>query len=213
MAKCADADDSERNYIVKDKYIFRYSVCGNYIAYHWNSLLEENTGNYPERVIDTSIYYIEIDYFTIYNLDDDTYSNFKTQKEFLDYCNQNNLLFEWTFTNSMDITKEYSATGKDKWEIYNFKSESLCGFVLKNGEVIYEGFISDVDIDGDILKFRLRVPDRSILEFNNLTFEDLDVNFEKVVSKKRISLLLLYEDIYFDKYINIDVSTGIVETM
>lgn len=209
----ADTDDSERIYIVKDKYIFRYSVCDNYIAYHWNSLSDENTENYPKRVIDTSTYYIETDYFTIYNLDDNTYSNFKTQKEFLNYCNQNNLLFEWTFTNCMDITKNASAIGIDKWEIYNFKSESLCGFVLKNGEVVYEGFISDIDIDENFLKFRLRVPDRSILEFNNLKFEDLDVNFEKVVSKKKISLLLLYEDIYFDKYINIDISTGTIETV
>lgn len=211
IAKSEKTDESNRQYIIKNQLVFRFAYDNQgYVAYHWNELDFDIVDESDLRNVNNVTYEIKNDFFTVYDISNEIYNDFKTHADFLVFCKKNQLNFEWSYSNGFKIKELAVTEGKDIWRVCAFDSESLCGYVLKNDEVVYEGYIDDVDLQDGVLSFRLQVPHKSKLEFNQLTFDGLNVRFDETVGKKKISALLLYEDIYYDEYIYIDTQNSVV---
>lgn len=200
-------------FIIREKLIIRYGYCqSGFIAYHWNELSDNLTEDKNVRYISNREYCVVKDLFTVYDIENDLYYDFNTQREFLVFCKKNDLCFEWKSSNGSDFISIFNSSKEDSWEIMKFDSSSTYGFVLKNGEVLYEGYISDLSTDAQgNLAFRLQVPNKNVLEFQNLNFEGLNLSFDTVVGKRKIIPMLLYEDIYYDKYVSIDMQSSEVK--
>ncbi len=208
-----DLESGKRSYIIESKLIYRYSYENDLIAYHWNELSDNISENSVIRSVNSSQYSIESDFFTIFDLNSKTYNNFYTQKDFLDYCKKEKVDFIWEYPNGFTIKKIAETHDSDKWCVYDFDTESLCGYIVKNNEIVYEGYVSDVILDNQgILTFRLQIPHKSLLEFQDLSFNDLNVSFNKVVGKYK-TFPLLYEDIYYDQYVRIDTKNNIIQEL
>lgn len=207
FAENADADCEDRQYIIEDKLIFRYGYCDGYIAYHWNDLTNGSSKKQNTRSINSVDYTIKNDSITIFDTKSNKRYNFSNQDEFNDYCINNDIYFEWRFSNGFELNNVAKLNKKSAWEINKFTSRSLTGFVVKDNKTLFEGYISDVYYDNNVIMFRLQIPSTDLLEFRDLSFDELDVSFEKPIGKYKISLLLLYEDIYYDSYIIINGAT------
>lgn len=201
-------DSTERKYIIKDQLIFRFGYNDGYLAYHWNEISQDVSKDDDVRVINSVEYAIIKDYITVYNVESEEYYDFFNQDEFNEYCRKNDLYFDWHFSHGNSLNTVARSEKNTVWEIADFTSESLTGFVLKDGKVVYEGFISDVTHDDDFVCFRLQVPDKSLLEFRDLDLDNLSIPFVEPIGKYMTApFYLAYEDIYYDKYILIDTTT------
>ncbi len=207
-------ESENTKYIIRDKLIIRYGYSkSGFVAYHWNELSENLLENKNVRYISNREYSIVKDLFTVYDIENDLYYDFNTQSEFLDFCEKKDLYFKWKYSNGFDFISAFKSNYGDTWEIIKFDSLSLYSFVLKNGEVLYEGYISEISTDDQkYLTFRLQVPDKKVLEFQNLSFEGLNVSFNTVVGKYKTSPFW-HEDIYYDKYIRIDTQNDIIQEL
>lgn len=207
-----DLDDTK--FIVRDKLIIRYGYSqSGFIAYHWNELSENLSESKNVRYISNREYSIVKDLFTVYDIENDLYYDFNTQSEFLDFCEKKDLFFKWKYSNGFDFVSVFESNNGDLWEIIKFDSPSLYSFVLKNGEILYEGYISDISTDNQSnLTFRLQVPDKKVLEFQNLSFEGLTISFDTVVGEYKTSPFFT-KDIYYDKYIRIDTQNNTIQEL
>lgn len=210
-APISPSDEIEK-YIVEDVVIFRYAYNSQgYIAYHWNEVSWEISDNTNTRIINSSNYEILQDYITIYKLDTDEYINFEKQSDFLSYCKDNNLVFNWIYSHGSISHELWNSCSNDNWSICVFDSLSLCGFVYKDGNVILEGYITEIytNEDNSVL-FKLKMPHKDILEYRDMNFGNLSISFNKPIGKHKISPLLMYEEIYYEKYLTIDVKTNVI---
>lgn len=207
-------DIEDTKFIVRDKLIIRYGYSQlGFIAYHWNELSENLSESKNVRFISNREYSIVKDLFTVYDIENDLYYDFNTQSEFLDFCEKKDLFFKWKYSNGFDFVSVFESNNGDLWEIIKFDSSSLYSFVLKNGEVLYEGYISDISTDAQgNLTFKLQVPDKKVLEFQNLSFEGLNISFDAVVGEHKTNPFLS-EDIYYDKYVRIDTKNNIIQEL
>lgn len=215
-------DIDNTKYVIQDKLIIRYGYNkSGFIAYHWNELSEKLLKNKSVRYISNKEYSIVKDLFTVYDIQNDLYYDFNTQSEFLDFCEKKDLYFNWKYSNGYDFISAFKSNDGDTWEIIKFDSSSLYGFVLKNGEVLFEGYISDISTDEQgYLTFRLLVPDKKVLEFQNLSFEGLNISFESVVGEYKTKpfsyqdkIYFLHQDMYYDKYIRIDTQNSTIQEL
>ncbi len=193
-----NATSESRKYIIKDKIVFRYASDNNYIAYHWNELVEGAMLDGPVRNIYGNDYSITKDYVTIYDSLNNKYMDFTNQTDFQNFCQTLNLDFSWKYPSGF----EPQVTKVDSFEIHDFQSESVCDYVLIDNMIIYEGYISDINITDNQISFRLQIPHMKIWEFQDSTTNSLSISFEQSVSRKQVGVLL-YEDIYFDEYITL----------
>lgn len=207
-------DLEDTKFIVRNKLIIRYGYSqSGFIAYHWNELSENLSENKNVRYISNREYSIVKDLFTIYDIENDLYYDFNTQNEFLDFCEKKELYFKWKYSNGFDFVSVFESNYGDTWEISKFDSLSSYSFVLKNGEVLYEGYISDISTDNQgNLTFKLQVPDKKVLEFQNLSFEGLNISFDAVVGEYKTNPFLS-KDIYYDKYIRIDTKNNTIQEL
>ncbi len=204
-----NTENNNKKYIVEDVLIFRYAYDNDFIVYHWNKLAPFNESTKDIRYLNGVDYEITKDLFTVFDISKNAYFDFATQNEMLDFCADKGININWIYSNGFSYETVARVQGDDIWSVSKATSESLMGFVLKNDEVIYEGFISDVYSNKNILAFKLEVPTKNILEFRNLEYSDISVSFDKVIKQRR-ELLFLTEDIYYSQYIIIDATTGTV---
>lgn len=201
---------NNKKYIVEDVLIFRYAYDNDYIIYHWNMLAPFNEAAKKIRHLNGVDYEITADLYTIFDISKNVYFDFETQNEMLEFCVDKNININWIYSNGFTYETVAQIQADDILSISKAPSESLMGFVLKNDEVIYEGFISDIYCNNkNILAFKLEVPTKNILEFRNLEYSDISVSFDNVIKRRR-ELLLLTEDIYYSQYILINVTDGTV---
>ncbi len=204
-----NTENNNKKYIVEDVLIFRYAYDNDFIVYHWNKLAPFNESTKDIRYLNGVDYEITKDLFTVFDISKNAYFDFATQNEMLDFCADKGVNINWIYSNGFSYETVARIQGDDIWSVSKATSESLMGFVLKNDEVIYEGFISDVYSNKNILAFKLEVPTKNILEFRNLEYSDISVSFDMVIKQRR-ELLFLTEDIYYSQYIIIDATTGTV---
>ncbi len=198
------AELSNRKYIVEDVLIFRYAYDDGFLVYHWNKLKPLNESTKNVRILNSVEYEITEDLFTAFDVSNNKYFDFETQTEMLEFCLENNIDLNWKFSNGFSYETVAKTQGNTVWSIEKSTSESLPGFVVKDNEVIYEGYLSDIYSDNkNILAFKLEIPSKNILEFTDLNYNELSVSFDEVVKQRR-ELLFLTEDIYYSKYIIID---------
>lgn len=199
-------------YIADNVVIFRYAYNSQgYIAYHWNEVSWEISNNTNTRIINSSKYEILQDYITIYKINTDEYINFENQNDFNSYCKDNALTFNWMYSHGSNSYEIWNNSGSNNWNISVFESNSLCGFVYKDGSVILEGYITEIYTNDDnSVLFKIKIPHKDILEYRDMTFENLSVSFEKSIGKHKISPLLMYEEIYYENYLMIDVTTNTI---
>ncbi len=202
-----NVDSEDRQYIIKDKLIFRYGYCDGYIAYHWNDLTGGSSKKQNTRSINSVDYTIKNDSITIFDTKSNKRYNFSNQDEFNDYCINNDIYFEWRFSNGLELNNVAKLNKKSAWEINKFNGVSFTGFVVKDNKTLFEGYISDVYYDNNVIMFRLQIPTTDLLEFRDLSFDELDVSFEKPIGKYKLSYPFMYEDIYYDSYIIINGAT------
>lgn len=193
-----NATSESRKYIIKDKIIFRYATDNNYIAYHWNELVEGAMLDSPVREIQGNKYTITKDYITIYDSSNREYVDFTNQTDFQSFCQTQNIDFSWKYSSGF----EPQVTKVDSFEIHDFQSESVCDYVVTEGMVIYEGYISDINITDKQISFRLQIPHTKIWEFQDSENNSLNISFEQSIGRKQVGVLL-YEDVYFDEYITL----------
>ena len=203
-----NAEDNKK-YIVEDVLIFRYAYDNDFVIYHWNKLAPFNESAKDLRHLNGVDYEITKDLFTVFDISNNEYFDFATQNEMLNFCAEKDININWIYSNGFSYETVARIQGDDIWSISKATSESLMGFVLKNDEIIYEGFISDIYSNKNILAFKLEVPTKNILEFRNLEYNDISVSFDKVIKQRR-ELLFLTEDIYYSQYIIIDTAMGTV---
>ncbi|MBE6752579.1 MAG: hypothetical protein E7556_08660 [Ruminococcaceae bacterium] len=197
----------KKEYIVQDVLIFRYAYDDGYLVYHWNNLvqLKEPTSN--KRFLNGIEYEITDDLFTVFDISNNEYFDFRTQNRMIEFCTKNNIDINWKYSNGFLYETIAQIKENDVWSVSKATSESLMGFVLKNNEVVYEGYISDVYSNNkNILAFKLEIPSENILEFRDLKYNDISVSFNEVIKKRR-ELLFLTEDIYYSRYIIIDTKS------
>lgn len=196
-----EATSQSRKYIVENKMIFRYAVENDYIAYHWNELVEGVLPNTAIRTINQSDYSIIDDYITVYDFINDESQNFATQMEFKAFCETHNINFNWFYPSGFEpiITKAES------FEIHDFESESVCDYIVKDNIIVYEGYISDVNIEENQFSFKLQIPHKSIWEFQDSENNSLNISFKQSVSRKQVGIFL-YEDVYFNDYVTINIT-------
>ena len=204
-----NTENNNKKYIVEDVLIFRYAYDNDFVIYHWNMLAPFNKEANNIRHLNGMDYEITKDLFTVFDISNNEYFDFETQNEMLDFCADKGININWIYSNGFSYETVARIQGDDIWSVSKATSESLMGFVLKNDEAIYEGFISDVYSNKNILAFKLEVPTKNILEFRNLEYSDISVSFDRVIKQRR-ELLFLTEDIYYSQYIIIDATTGTV---
>jgi len=204
-----NTENNNKKYIVEDVLIFRYAYDNDFVIYHWNMLAPFNKEANNIRHLNGMDYEITKDLFTVFDISNNEYFDFETQNEMLDFCADKGVNINWIYSNGFSYETVARIQGDDIWSVSKATSESLMGFVLKNDEAIYEGFISDVYSNKNILAFKLEVPTKNILEFRNLEYSDISVSFDRVIKQRR-ELLFLTEDIYYSQYIIIDATTGTV---
>ena len=199
-----------RKYIVEDVLIFRYAYDDGFLVYHWNKLNPLNESTKNVRILNSVEYEITEDLFTVFDVSNNKYFDFKTQAEMLGFCSENSIELNWNFSNDFSYETIVKTQGNTIWSIKKSTSESLPGFVVKDNEVIYEGYLSDIYSDNkNILAFKLEIPSKNVLEFTDLNYKELSVSFDEVVKQRR-ELLFLTEDIYYSKYIIIDLIKGTI---
>lgn len=191
-----EATSWSRKNIVENEMIFRYAYKDGYLVYHWNDLAVEILPSAPIRRVNQDDYSIIHDYITVYDCENDEYINYTTQADFRSFCEDKGINFEWVYQSWFvpEIIKIAS------YEIHDFESESVCDYVIKDGIIIYEGYISDINIDEKKFSFRLQVPHKNILEFPDTTENLFNISFDKSIGHKQVGILL-YEDVYYDEYI------------
>lgn len=204
-----NTENNNKKYIVEDVLIFRYAYDNDFVIYHWNKLIPFNETAKDTRHLNGVDYEITKDLFTVFDVSNNEYFDFATQNELLDFCVAKDININWIYSNGFSYETVARIQGDDIWSISKATSESLMGFVLKNDEIICEGFISDIYSNKNILAFKLEVPTKNILEFRNLEYNDISVSFDKVIKQRR-ELLFLTEDIYYSQYIIIDTAIGTV---
>lgn len=201
-----EATSQSRKYVVENKMIFRYAVENDYIVYHWNELVEGVLPNTTVRTVYQSDYSIIDDRITVYDYIKDEYQNFANQMEFKAFCETQNINFNWFYPSGFEpiITKAES------FEIHDFESESVCDYIVKDNVIIYEGYISDVNIKNDQVSFKLQIPHKSTWEFQDSENNSLNISFEQNVGRKQVGLFL-YEDVYFNDYLTINIGDSMEE--
>ena len=204
-----NTENNNKKYIVEDVLIFRYACDNDFVIYHWNMLAPFNESAKDLRHLNGVDYEITKDLFTVFDISNNEYFDFATQNEMLNFCAEKDININWIYSNGFSYETVARIQGNDIWSISKATSESLMGFVLKNDEIIYEGFISDIYSNKNILAFKLEVPTKNILEFRNLEYNDISVSFDKVIKQRR-ELIFLTEDIYYSQYIIIDTAIGTV---
>ncbi|MCM1364839.1 MAG: hypothetical protein NC122_08970 [Faecalibacterium sp.] len=209
--------ESVSRYIVKDAYIYKYACDGQRIAYHMNKLnkLDEcdSRNNSNIRTINSTDYIIEKDVFVIADINTSKQIEFNSEDDFVSYCENNGYnLFNWKFTSGLEYDVRYFTNG---WKLLTCESVSVTSQFIKNNKVMFEGFISDVGFISDAttnsnhLTFRLEIPETSQLEFPE-NYGDLISSDSPKVGKHRVGILL-FENIYFDNYISINLNDGSFE--
>lgn len=194
-------NENDRQYIEENTYIFKFSNDDRRIAYHMNDLSVDNdTDSNNGRQVGGMVYKITNDVFVIYDFKDNERTLFYNENDFYDYCKHHNLdLFNWRFGNGLEYNNiELS----DNWSLLSCESISVTDQVLKNNQVILEGFVSEYEAIDDYIIFRIEMPEKYLLEFPG-NYENMFNNDAEKVGKHRIGIFL-YEDIYFDKYIVIN---------
>ena len=197
----SDLSENDRNYIEQNVYIFKFSNDDRRIAYHMNDLsIDNNTDGNNVRQLGGAVYKITNDIFVIYDFKDNKRNTFYNEDDFYSYCRYNNLdLFNWRFSNGLEYNNHKLS---DNWSLLSCESVSVTDQILKNDQVVLEGFVSEYDVVDGYIVFRLEMPKKCLLEFPD-RFENMIDNETKKVGKHCIGVFL-YEDIYFDKYVVIN---------
>lgn len=202
-------NNDEKEFIEQNSYIIKYSFDGNnLIAFHANDLGNdvsnaENT-SYRTKGFGGSYYEIKRDYFAICNIDSSERISFNTQNEFVEYCKSNDLiLFDFKYSNGLGVIDYEKETVSDRVEIIRF-GNPFPDKLLIDDEVTFEGYISDCSVQGNIVTFNIKIPDRAYLEFPSLSNHGIQQS-EIPVSEYRTGILVK-EDIYYDGEVTYDMS-------
>lgn len=206
----AENDDFESyitDYLETQKYIIKYSVDDEFLAYHYNKItpLTTDTQYLYAKVLNNGTEYAVIkDAFVIYNVFSQQKLEFDNQDDFIDYCNKNSLnLFDWKFVADADYRESVQLT--DNLELCSTSHTIGVDQLIFKNKVLLEGYISDYKVDNGTVTFRLRIPNCG-LEF------PLDSNSSLAKSSSSIGKCYIgfsfifpcFEDVYFDEYISID---------
>ena len=202
--------DTNRMYVAENVLVFRYAYDNGFLVYHWNNLDLASDSSKKIRFMNGIEYEIKDDIFTVYDVSKNEYFDFANQNDMLEFCEKEKIKLAWKYSNGFTYEIIAQTQGDIKWSVLKSTSESLTGFILKNDEIIYEGYISDVYSDNEnVLAFKLEIPSKKVLEFRNLKYNDISVSFDEVVKQRR-ELLFMKEDIYYSRYIIINVADEIV---
>ncbi len=204
--------ESIRLFVERDKYIIKYAFNENYIAYHLNELDSAiNDSALYVRTISATEYSVIDDQFVIYDIEKHTKTEFKNQDSFISYCNANSLtLSDWIFVSGIEYD---DIVLSEKCLLKMSKSMSVHDQFIYNNKVLLEGYISDYEVMDNVVKFRIRVPHKSFLEFPKTSNSALNIGND-VVGKYMSGLVLffpLFDEIYFDEVITVNLLTGAVE--
>lgn len=201
-------DESSKGFIETDKYIIKFSHDKNFIAYHYNELALPKIETLYIRTVHDTKYSVKKDVFVIYNKDTQEKKEFNKQEEFIKFCHLKSLdLFNWFFVSGIEFE---SIELTNNIQLRASRSISVPDQLIFNHRVVFEGYISDCELKENSFKFRIKVPDNSSLEFPCTSNSNLKVG-DTVIDKLFKGLVLLfpvYEEIYFDEIVEIDVNTG-----
>lgn len=202
-------DISDKKLIETEKYIIKYSVDGNFIAYHYNELcFEETDSSLYKRTISATEYNVTKDVFVVFDTETKKSIEFFAQDEFVDYCRTRSLeLFNWIFVSGV---KFENIKLTNSCQLFMSESVSVPDQFIVDDIVVIEGYISDYQVLDSSVSFRLRVPNKSSLEFPKTSNSNLGIK-DIVVGKRFCGLVLvfpLYEELYFDDVVSINTVDG-----
>lgn len=178
--------------------------------------LEKDTPNDDSEVLYNRYfmnkkYAITEDTFKLYNENTGESLVFNSEAELEDYCTSKAIqLSDWYYTASNGFEKEKQTPVAENCYI----KEWLYGYstVTLNGEDIAFGFVDDVEIQGDIVTFRLRQTKNEYSPESIGTNKSLSPLSDEAVGEYRTDFLT-YDDIYYDKTISINLTTGDVQEL
>lgn len=209
-----------KNYSISDGvtdifgYIYKYTYdqTETYIAAHLLKIIEADTAIGRDDIIyerfDHGITYSVIyDKMIIFCATDRTTTEFDTYKEFLEHCEANNIeLHNWRYPSAGGHLESIETELTGAYSIHNMRSDHSA--ITFNGEEIIYGIITDIKVTDQKITFRLRREhygyDAEYPEKVNLGLSELS---DKPVDKYKRGFLD-YTDVYYDKNITIDISTG-----
>lgn len=202
-------NNDEKDFIEQNSYIIKYSFDGNnLIAFHANDLGNDvsNAENtlYRTKGFGGSYYGIKRDYFAICNIDSSERISFNSQNEFVEYCKSKGLnLFDFKYSNGLGVMDYEKESVSDKVEIIRFGNPFPDKLLIDN-EVVFEGYISDCSVQGNTVKFNIKIPNRAYLEFPSLS--NPDIQKSKIPVSEYRTGILVKEDIYFDGEVIYDMA-------
>lgn len=187
-----DGDEAkERKYIVEEwEDIVKYASNGkDIVAFHC--------------IYDNSTYE---DKFVIFNTSEEKQVAFDTQKDFADFCKEENIILSEWKRGDRKPCKIINLGGD--WTLYDFDDNFTTDQILNVYEVVYEGHVSDVTEDKNgIVNFRLIVPYYNDFEFSSSN-GNLEVK-EEVISELKCEAFTTME-ICYDEILMLDTKTGAV---
>lgn len=186
-----DGDETQKKFIVEEwEDVKKYATNGkDVVAFHC--------------IYDNSTYE---DKFVIFNTSEENEVAFNTQKDFADFCKEENIILSEWKRGDRKPCKIINLGGD--WTLYDFDDNFTTDQILNGYEVVYEGHVSDVTEDKNgIVNFRLIVPYYNDFEFLSSN-GNLEVK-EEVISELKCEAFTTME-ICYDEILMLDTKTGAV---
>lgn len=196
-------------YLTPKGYVFKYAHDSKrYIAVHFMKF--EATSNdrlflYERKFYDWT-YFVTIDEFMLLSIPGDK-KTFSSQKEMLDYCDNNEILLgNWYYPSPGEsaIGREIKVTGEYYIEDRgSFRGQSL----VKNGVEQFQGFIDEYSTSQQYIAFHLTVAqtdyDEEIIGSTNV---GLSMSQKEIKPKYRAKWFVSYP-VYYRKYVLLNTAT------
>ena len=156
-------DEPSLNHRIIQGWIYKYAFDENnrvvamryFLAYNLKDVSDEVENVLYYRYYASERYAVVEDCLKLYDCKEDKFIDFKDDTDLNQYCDKNNIILsDWYYPGGNDYYPETVETlvgeYKLKTTVYDYSS------VLKGNEELLFGYISDVQVDGDVISLRLR---------------------------------------------------------
>lgn len=178
-----------------------------YIVEEWAEVIKFASDK-KENLAFHCIYTNEKDVFVVYNISKQKEIQFKSQQEFLEYCDEKNLkLSEWESGGCKEYEIKELGNG---WRLYEaeYPDEDK---ILDGYGVVYEGYVEDVRLkDNGITEFVFAVPDGMEKEIPTSN-KNLNVS-EAVIGSYKFAPFGKTDVCYYEK-LSLDTKTGEISVL